>query len=49
MSKPKLALMVFIITWLAAICLFDYYLEDLCSQSTDYTMNDADGEDELQN
>ena len=33
MTKTKVGFLVFIITWISCLCLFDYYRADLCSQS----------------
>lgn len=41
MTKTKVFLLTFVITWMTAICLFDYYREDLCSQMVDNTLNDS--------
>jgi hypothetical protein len=33
MTKTKVGLIVFAITWIGTLCLFDYYRDDICNQS----------------
>lgn len=37
MKKTKIFILTFVITWMSAICLFDYYREDFCSFESEYS------------